>query len=38
METLHLGDCMDIMKTIEDKAIDLVITDPPYKIETSGGG
>lgn len=38
METLHLGDCMDIMKTIEDKSIDLVITDPPYKIETSGGG
>lgn len=38
METLYLGDCMDIMKTIEDKSIDLVITDPPYKIETSGGG
>ena len=38
MEILHLGDCMDIMKTIEDKSIDLVITDPPYKIETSGGG
>ena len=29
---------MAIMKTIEDKSIDLVITDPPYKIETSGGG
>ena len=38
METLHLGDCMDIMKTIADKSIDLVVTDPPYKIETSGGG
>ncbi len=38
METLYLGDCMEIMKTIEDKSIDLVITDPPYKIETSGGG
>ena len=38
METLYVGDCMDIMKTIEDKSIDLVITDPPYKIETSGGG
>ena len=38
METLYLGDCMDIMKIIEDKSIDLVITDPPYKIETSGGG
>lgn len=38
METLHLGDCMEIMKTIPDKSIDLVVTDPPYQIETSGGG
>lgn len=24
------GDCLEIMKTIPDKAIDLVFTDPPY--------
>lgn len=38
METLHLGDCMEILKIIPDKSIDLVVTDPPYQIETSGGG
>jgi site-specific DNA-methyltransferase (adenine-specific) len=28
--TLHCGDCLEIMKTIPDKSIDLVLTDPPY--------
>ena len=32
------GDCLEIMKGIPDKSIDLVVTDPPYKIETSGAG
>ena len=27
---LHLGDCLDIMRSIPDKSIDAVITDPPY--------
>lgn len=27
------GDCLEVMKTIADKSIDLVITDPPYKTE-----
>jgi len=29
---LILGDCLEIMKTIPDKSIDLVLTDPPYGI------
>ena len=32
------GDCLELMKEIPDKSIDLVVTDPPYVIETSGGG
>jgi len=28
--TLHCGDCLEIMKTIPDKSIGLVLTDPPY--------
>ena len=28
--TLYLGDCLEIMKSIPDKSIDLVLTDPPY--------
>ena len=27
---LYKGDCLEVMKTIEDKSIDAIITDPPY--------
>lgn len=30
MIDLRLGDCLEIMKSIPDKSIDLVLTDPPY--------
>lgn len=30
MQKLHLGDCLEIMKTIPDNSIDLILTDPPY--------
>jgi DNA modification methylase len=29
---LYLGDCLEVMKSIPDKSIDAVITDPPYNI------
>lgn len=29
---LYRGDCLDIMPMLEDKSIDLVLTDPPYGI------
>ncbi len=32
MIDLRLGDCLEIMKSIPDKSIDLVLTDPPYGI------
>lgn len=32
------GDCLELMKNIPDGSVDLVLTDPPYVIETSGGG
>jgi site-specific DNA-methyltransferase (adenine-specific) len=31
-----LGDCLEVMKQIPDKSIDLVLTDPPYGIGESG--
>ena len=31
------GDCLEVMKTIPDKSIDLVLTDPPYNIGQDGG-
>ncbi len=29
---LHLGDCLEFMRTMPDKSVDAVITDPPYGI------
>lgn len=29
---IHHGDCLDLMKQIPDKSIDLILTDPPYGI------
>ena len=31
-------DCIDGMRQMPDKSVDLVVTDPPYFIETSGAG
>lgn len=31
MQLLH-GDCLELMQTIPDKSVDLVLTDPPYNI------
>ena len=35
METnvCYQGDCLDVMKGIDDKSIDLVLIDPPYGVE-----
>ena len=32
MIELRLGDCLEVMRSISDKSIDLVLTDPPYNI------
>jgi site-specific DNA-methyltransferase (adenine-specific) len=28
--TLHLGDCLDVLRTMPDCSVDAVVTDPPY--------
>jgi predicted methyltransferase len=30
IDTIIQGDCLDVMKGIEDNGVDLVLTDPPY--------
>ena len=38
-QTLYNDDCLKILKSIKDKSIDLIVTDPPYEITgTKGGG
>ena len=36
MVHLYLGSCLDVMATIKDGAVDLVLTDPPYKTTSRG--
>lgn len=36
--TLHLGDCLEYMRTMPDKSVDAVITDPPYGTQDLAGG
>lgn len=38
LNTIILGDCLDVMKQIPDKSIDLVLTDPPYNASNSNIG
>ena len=33
---LYQGDCLEVMKNMPDKSVDLILTDPPYKTITGG--
>lgn len=35
---IRLGDSLELIKTLPEHEIDLIVTDPPYKIEINGGG
>ena len=36
MSKLHLGDCLEVMKSMPDNSIDAVISDPPYGLSFMG--
>jgi site-specific DNA-methyltransferase (adenine-specific) len=36
--TLFQGDCLEYMKSMPDKSVDAVITDPPYCVGTTSNG
>ena len=41
LNNIYNGDCIEIMKEIDDKSVDLIITDPPYEFISKspyGGG
>lgn len=35
---LYQGDCLEFMKDIKNESVDLIVTDPPYKITARGNG
>ena len=36
MIDLRCGDCLEVMKDMPDMCIDLIVTDPPYKLTSRG--
>jgi DNA modification methylase len=38
LNKIHNCDCLEFMKGLPDKSVDLVLTDPPYKIVAGGSG
>jgi len=38
LNKILLGDCLDVMREMPDKCVDLVLTDPPYGIGIDAGG
>ena len=34
--TLHLGDCLEVLRTMADCSVDAVVTDPPYGLAFMG--
>jgi DNA modification methylase len=37
LNRIYCGDCLDLMKEMPDKSVDLVLTDPPYGIGEAAG-
>ncbi len=35
IDTVICGDCLEVMRDMPDKSVDLVLTDPPYQLSTS---
>lgn len=38
LNKIYNEDCYEAIKNIPDKSIDLIVTDPPYEFDMSGGG
>lgn len=36
--TLHLGDCIGVMRTMADSSVDAIVTDPPYHLTQNARG
>ena len=34
--SLHTGDCLDVLKTLDADSIDAIVTDPPYGLAFMG--
>ena len=37
IDKIYNKDCLDVMRQIPNESIDLVLTDPPYRVTSRGG-
>lgn len=37
LNKITCGDCYELIKELPDNSVDLIVTDPPYDLETGGG-
>lgn len=37
LNKIHCGDCLELMKTMPEKCVDLIVTSPPYNLKNSSG-
>jgi modification methylase len=35
-DIIHTGDCLEVLKTLPDRSVDLVFADPPYNLQLGG--
>ena len=35
-DIIHLGDCIEVLRSLPDKSVDLVFADPPYNLQLGG--
>lgn len=35
---IHVGDCLEVMRTLPDNSVDSIVTDPPYGLTTNKKG
>ena len=33
LNKIYLGDCYELIEQMQDKSVDLIVTDPPYEIK-----
>lgn len=38
LDQIYNTDCLEAMRQLPDKCVDLIVTDPPYVLENQGGG
>ena len=36
LNTIHLGDCIELLKKVPDNSVDLIFADPPYNLQLNG--